>query len=137
MKSARPLALGTGYAILVAAGAALLLVVPGCEDDQPACAWAPQVETNPDGSCLITTDSGETNCWGGITVTCVPNDGTPPDNATFDCQAEGESACGIPIELDQPNAPSCDYFLQEMNFPAYTDVWAECWDWETWWWWWY
>jgi hypothetical protein len=69
-------------------------------------------------------------------VTCVPNEGVPPANATFDCEAEGESACGTPIELDTATAPSCDWFADEANYEAYTAVWAECWAWDDWWWYW-
>lgn len=122
-----------GRTIGAAAILCLVFAATGCESE---CIWEPVVETNDDGSCLISTDNGEDNCWGGITVTCVPNDGVDGANATFTCSAQGETDCGVPIELSQTTAPSCEYFAQEINYEVYTAAWAECWAWETSWWYW-
>jgi uncharacterized lipoprotein NlpE involved in copper resistance len=126
---------GVARGAVLAAVAVAVLSLMGC-DEERECIWDPQVTTESDGSCVITTDAGEQYCWGGITVTCVPNDGTDGGDATFDCQAEGESDCGVPIELDQTTSPSCSWFLDEANYETYTAVWAECWEWETYWWYW-
>ncbi len=120
-------ATGLGLIILLAA------VAVGCEDE---CTWDPMVTENPDGSCVITSDDEETDCWGGETITCTPNPVTTGETATFSCSAVGQSDCGIPVETGDVTAPSCQWFAEEVNYEAYAEVWAECWDWDTAWFYW-
>ncbi len=97
------------------------------------CIWEPTVD-DQGTTCVISTDDGEDYCWGGETITCVLNENSVPQSYT--CTAEGERQCGTPIELTDVDSPSCAWFEQSANYEIYTDVWAECWEWETDWWYW-